>query len=124
MSSIDSPLKIDIKIVALMRFLLALLLSAGPAILITAAEVPCYAPDGVTVAPNDSFVPCNKLGITQQGIHSSCCLLDSDASGAAGRDLCAASGLCINGGIVRREYCTDPTWTSPACVKICVDGQV
>jgi hypothetical protein len=85
-----------------------------------AQEVPCYAPDGKTVAPNDSFVPCNKLGVTQRGVFSSCCLLDGEPDN---RDLCATSGLCLNRGIVRREYCTDPSWTSPACVKLCVDPQ-
>jgi len=86
-----------------------------------AAEVTCYAPDGMTVAPNDSFVPCNKLGITQQGIFSSCCRLDGDA---AARDLCAASGLCLNGGVVRREFCTDKTWQSSSCVRVCLEPQV
>ena len=86
-----------------------------------AAEVTCYAPDGMTVAPNDSFVPCNKLGITQQGIFSSCCLLDGDPSA---RDLCASSGLCVNGGVVRREFCTDKTWKSPSCVRVCLEPQV
>ncbi len=83
-------------------------------------EVPCFAPDGVTIAPNDSFVPCNKLGITQVGVYSSCCLLDGDTD----RDLCAASGLCVNGGVVRREFCTDKSWASPACVKVCLDPVV
>jgi hypothetical protein len=86
-----------------------------------AAEVSCWAPDGTTIAPNDSFVPCNKLGITQKGIFSSCCQLDGDA---ASRDLCASSGLCVNGGVVRREYCTDKSWSSPTCVKICTDPAV
>jgi hypothetical protein len=84
-------------------------------------EVACWAPDGITIAPNDSFVPCNKLGITQVGIYSSCCQLDGDAQL---RDLCASSGLCVNQGIVRREYCTDKTWQSPACVKVCNDPSV
>jgi len=79
-------------------------------------EVACWAPDGKTVAPNDSYVPCNKLGITQKGVFSSCCQLDGDATL---RDLCTTSGLCINQGIVRREYCTDQSWQSPACVKVC-----
>ncbi|KAH8884716.1 hypothetical protein GQ53DRAFT_829664 [Thozetella sp. PMI_491] len=83
-----------------------------------AAEVTCYAPDGITIAPNDSYVPCNKLGIQQQGVYSSCCLLDGDPDT---RDLCAQSGLCLRAGIVQREYCTDKEWKSPACVPVCTD---
>jgi len=86
-----------------------------------AAEVACYAPDGMTVAPNDSFVPCNKLGITQQGVFSSCCQLDGDL---ATRDLCASSGLCVRAGVVRREFCTDKTWQSSSCVRVCLEPQV
>ncbi len=86
-----------------------------------ADEVTCYAPDGITVAPNDSYVPCNKLGITQQGVYSSCCLLDGDPQA---RDLCAQSGLCLRGGIIQREYCTDKQWKSPACVPVCLDPKV
>ncbi len=88
------------------------------------AEVPCFAPDGKTVAPNDSFVPCNKLGITQVGVASSCCLLDTDSGDASTRDLCASTGLCVNGGVIRREFCTDKTWQNPACVKVCTDPTV
>ncbi|KAI0021547.1 hypothetical protein F4780DRAFT_737812 [Xylariomycetidae sp. FL0641] len=83
-----------------------------------ADEVACYAPDGVTLGNNESFVPCNKLGITQTGVYSSCCRLDGDP---AQRDLCATTGLCLNGGVIYREYCTDKTWKSPACVSVCTD---
>ncbi|KAK3360478.1 hypothetical protein B0T25DRAFT_578403 [Lasiosphaeria hispida] len=82
------------------------------------AEITCYAPDGVTVAPNDTVVPCNNLGITQSGVHSSCCQLLGEEND---RDLCAITGLCLTNGIVRRGFCTDPTWKSPACVKVCDD---
>ncbi len=99
---------------ALFGLLVSLLLHAQT------VEVPCYAPDGRTIAPNDSFVPCNKLGITQTGAASSCCLLDGDQP----RDLCASTGLCINNGILRREFCTDKTWQNPACVKVCTDPAV
>ncbi|KAK3324998.1 hypothetical protein B0H66DRAFT_636505 [Apodospora peruviana] len=82
------------------------------------ADTKCFAPDGVTVADNDTYVPCNKLGITQQGVHSSCCKLDGDPND---RDLCASTGLCVNSGIISRGYCTDKTWKSPACVNVCTD---
>ncbi|KAK0638471.1 hypothetical protein B0T16DRAFT_449470 [Cercophora newfieldiana] len=80
-----------------------------------AAEVQCFAPDG-SLAPNDTIVPCNNLGITQSGIHSSCCQLLGDEHG---RDLCTGTGLCLNNGIVRRGYCTDKTFNNPLCVKVC-----
>ncbi|KAL8861908.1 MAG: hypothetical protein Q9178_001777 [Gyalolechia marmorata] len=31
-------------------------------------------------------------------------------------------GLCQNGVTIWRESCTDPTWKSPSCVKLCIDG--
>lgn len=99
----------------------SLLLLGTPQIRLTAAEVTCFAPDGVTVADNETYVPCNKLGITQQGVHSSCCKLDGPADD---RDLCASTGLCINNGVVNRGYCTDRTWQSPACVNVCAEPKV
>ena len=85
------------------------------------ADVTCFAPDGVTIADNETYVPCNKLGITQQGVHSSCCRLDGAPDD---RDLCASTGLCINNGVVSRGYCTDQTWKSPACVNVCTQPNV
>ncbi|KAI1314154.1 hypothetical protein F5Y03DRAFT_4533 [Xylaria venustula] len=85
-----------------------------------ADEVQCWAPDGKTLADNETVVPCNKLGIQQQGVYSSCCRLDGDASQ---RDYCTTSGLCLStfDTVLRREYCTDKTWKSPACVNVCTD---
>lgn len=107
--------------------LLSLTITIIPTLLISAhtvsaqGQVTCFAPDGVTVADNETYVPCNKLGITQQGVHSSCCRLDGPAQD---RDLCASTGLCINDGIIKRGYCTDKTWKSPACVNVCTDPNV
>ncbi|KAF2970092.1 hypothetical protein GQX73_g3419 [Xylaria multiplex] len=88
--------------------------------LIVADEVRCWAPDGKTLADNETVVPCNKLGIQQDGVYSSCCRLDGDASQ---RDYCTTSGLCLStlDGVLRREYCTDKTWKSSACVNVCTD---
>ncbi|KAI0809960.1 hypothetical protein GGR55DRAFT_146769 [Xylaria sp. FL0064] len=85
-----------------------------------ADEVQCWAPDGKTLADNETVVPCNKLGIQQEGVYSSCCRLDGDAKQ---RDYCTTSGLCLStlDGVLRREYCTDATWKSPACVNVCID---
>jgi hypothetical protein len=84
------------------------------------AEVQCFAPDG-SLAPNDTIVPCNNLGITQSGIQSSCCQLQGDEHT---RDLCTATGLCLNNGIVRRGFCTDKTFNNPHCVKVCTNTNV
>jgi len=79
------------------------------------ADVQCFAPDG-SLAPNDTIVPCNNLGIAQSGIHSSCCQLLGDEHT---RDLCTGTGLCLNNGIVRRGFCTDKTFNNPLCVRVC-----
>ncbi|KAI0505583.1 hypothetical protein F5B22DRAFT_627014 [Xylaria bambusicola] len=85
-----------------------------------AAEVQCWAPDGMTLADNETVVPCNKLGIQQDGVYSSCCRLDGDPKQ---RDYCTTSGLCLStlDNVLRREFCTDKTWKSPACVNVCTD---
>jgi hypothetical protein len=97
--------------------LAALLVSRGAA----AQEVECWAPDGETLADNTTYVPCNKLGIQQEGVYSSCCNLDGKPGE---RDLCTTTGLCLNGGVLSRGYCTDKNWDSPACVKVCTDDDV
>ncbi|SPO01379.1 uncharacterized protein DNG_04055 [Cephalotrichum gorgonifer] len=79
-------------------------------------EIPCYAPDGVTIA-DDSYRPCNNLGILERGgASSSCCRLNAVPDT---REICGASGLCIQGAIVRRGFCTDSSWDHPACVNFC-----
>lgn len=87
----------------------------------TAQEVECWAPDGETRADNTTYVPCNKLGIQQEGVYSSCCNLDGKPGS---RDLCTTTGLCLNGSVLSRGYCTDKTWDSPACVNVCTDEDV
>ncbi|KAI0858797.1 hypothetical protein F4860DRAFT_286332 [Xylaria cubensis] len=106
-----------------MLALICFLLTATPFIrLAEADEVQCWAPDGKTLADNETVVPCNKLGIQQEGVYSSCCRLDGDANQ---RDYCTTSGLCLStfDGVLRREYCTDKTWKSPACVNVCTDPE-
>jgi hypothetical protein len=100
---------------------LLLVTAFGP--LVAADEVRCWAPDGKTLADNETVVPCNKLGIQQDGVYSSCCRLDGDADQ---RDFCTTTGLCLStaDGVLRREYCTDKTWNSPACVNVCTDPKV
>lgn len=85
----------------------------------SAQEVPCWAPDGKTRSDNDTYVPCNKLGIQQNDVFSMCCALDGTPED---RDICSASGLCSDRqNRLTRAYCTDKTWKSDACLKICID---
>ncbi|KAL8916486.1 MAG: hypothetical protein Q9208_008489 [Pyrenodesmia sp. 3 TL-2023] len=43
-------------------------------------------------------------------------------NGRAVPDTPRKDGLCQNGATIWRESCTDPTWKSPSCVKLCIDG--
>jgi hypothetical protein len=85
-----------------------------------ADEVSCWAPDGATKADNTTYVPCNKLGIEQHGVFSSCCQLDGKPEE---RDLCTTRGLCLRNGVTSRGYCTDKTWKSAACVNVCTSDE-
>ncbi|OHX00959.1 hypothetical protein CSPAE12_00313 [Colletotrichum incanum] len=94
--------------------MLVSLLAAGLGLIarVLAQEASCYAPNG-ELANNETYVPCNKLGINQAGVFSSCCALDGPP---AQRDICSSSGLCINRqGQPQRGFCTDKTWKSKAC---------
>lgn len=105
----------------MLAYYITTLLALGLIDPVRADEVVCYAPDGKTVGDNETYVPCNKLGITQSGVYSSCCQLDGDPDE---RDLCTTSGLCIRGSVLSRGYCTDKTWGSPACVNVCTSKDV
>ncbi|KAF3145974.1 hypothetical protein TWF569_006518 [Orbilia oligospora] len=77
----------------------------------------CYYPDG-RLRDSTDYQPCSNV----VGQHSMCCALANRGSGA---DLCLPNGLCsaftADGSqtALWRESCTDPTWESPACLKIC-----
>ncbi|KAK8050919.1 hypothetical protein PG993_002304 [Apiospora rasikravindrae] len=105
-----------------MRFsLLGQLLAIGLVSCVAAQEVECWAPDGKTRADNETYVPCNKLGIQQDGIFSSCCALDGTPDK---RDTCTSLGLCSGADRrLRRGFCTDKTWKSKACVDVCITTQ-
>ncbi|TDZ23969.1 hypothetical protein Cob_v003413 [Colletotrichum orbiculare MAFF 240422] len=99
---------------------LLLIAAFGLAVGVTAQEAKCYAPNG-DLANNETYVPCNKLGINQAGVFSSCCALDGEPSQ---RDICSTSGLCINRqGQPQRGFCTDETWNSKACVHVCMTDE-
>lgn len=78
----------------------------------------CYYPDGRLRTSLD-YQPCSNV----VGQHSMCCAL---ANRGAGADLCLPNGLCSaftsdgSQTALWREGCTDPTWKSPACLKICM----
>lgn len=71
----------------------------------------CYFPNGKEMQmPRVEFVECDS---SQK--HTMCCGKD---------DRCRPDGLCdsIWYGKVFRNGCTDPTWKSPSCVKLCDKG--
>ena len=76
----------------------------------------CYFPNGVdmkesTFQPAPDYSPCNT-----GGEHAMCC---------ARWDTCRFDGLCFTSfgsKEVFRDGCTDRTWKSPSCVKLCIDG--
>ncbi|TAQ91382.1 hypothetical protein B7494_g318 [Chlorociboria aeruginascens] len=69
----------------------------------------CYAPNG-TAVNNDDFQPCIDI-VT---IDSMCCATNR----ATNQDTCQTNGLCLNleSGNYLRDFCTDPTWSSPNCL--------
>ncbi|KAI1487172.1 hypothetical protein F5X96DRAFT_672898 [Biscogniauxia mediterranea] len=94
----------------------------------TRATATCYRPDGSTV--DDVYQPfdesaefsacCRPAGTTYNADHSDDDNDDDENDGDARTSL----GLCAGPGMqLRRGSCTDPTWTSPACLNICADGE-
>src|SRR5437773_4140804 len=69
----------------------------------------CYHPDG-SAAPS-KYAPCNA------GVHSMCCRTND-----GGPDICRPDGLCqstLDSSFIWRESCTDQSWQSPGCLKLC-----
>lgn len=67
----------------------------------------CYFPDGGMAV--SGYVPCNG----NPNIVSMCCYTPNG-------DACTNQGLCVTNGVYFRDYCTDPTWQSKGCVKLCM----
>ena len=98
-------------------------------LLLTRAQqnVSCFFPNGVAIADktshNDFYTACP----TSAGSDGSymCCKTSSPFN-----DVCNEDGLCARqndpslGDVqgLLRSSCTDPTWTSPSCLKLCVTG--
>ena len=88
-----------------LRGLIALLFVADT---VTAA---CYYPNGTdrnAGITSDTYSPINP-----EDDVSMCCSNNGDQP--------RPDGLCMNllGTIIWRESCTDKTWTSPKCIKLC-----
>jgi hypothetical protein len=65
----------------------------------------CYDPAGTVLS---QWVPCPGTNTKQ------CCDLGNG-------DTCTSDGLCLNtNGYTYRDGCTDPTWTDPSCVRLCM----
>lgn len=74
----------------------------------------CYFPNGTDAnqgQENDVYLPCNPGDPV-----SMCCNVG---------DQCRSDGLCLSiwyDNNVWRDMCTDETWQSPSCVKLCIEG--
>lgn len=85
------------------------------------AATSCYRPNGTDVNAvyraqflKPVYEPCNA-----GDEHSMCCAMQRNIP-----DKCRSDGLCLNEfkNLVWRDSCTDPTWKSPHCVKLCTQG--
>lgn len=76
---------------------------------------------------NSGGLPANLYDACNPSASASmCCALDSTSdflNGDSGT-ICRNDGLCINakGKKITRTACTDQTWQSPECIKLCVNG--
>ena len=83
-------------------------------LLISPVNADCYNPNGTNrnigasdvASGTEAYFPCNTVQP-----YSMCC---------RNTDKCLANGLCQGGAGLWRESCTDQTWRSTACVKLCV----
>lgn len=86
----------------------------------------CYTPGGQerTSPPSRGiyeYQPCSK-----SDKFSMCCALNRTSGKLPGPDRCRDDGLCENPiGFAQlwRQSCTDPSWLSPSCIKICLHGR-
>ena len=96
--------------------LIMILLSLGlfSSFALISHAIDCFSPNGTNRGP--AYQPCN-------GVSGMCC-----ATNRIGDiNTCLPNGLCLapeEGGITWRESCTDPTWQSKACLKLCINGTI
>ncbi|KAL8679079.1 MAG: hypothetical protein Q9186_004619 [Xanthomendoza sp. 1 TL-2023] len=92
---------------------LVLFLSLGLfSLSVAAAGTTCYYPNGTAaIDSNWPYEPCKR-----NTPESMCCRKGST-------DTCRSDGLCDSGwdGNTWRDFCTDPTWQAPNCIKLCLD---
>ncbi|KAF3170619.1 hypothetical protein EYR41_003303 [Orbilia oligospora] len=80
-------------------------------------EAICYLPDGSISPSYSGSSPCN-IGAAVKD--SMCCAL-GDRTLTDNIDLCISNGLCMDSnGTYYRASCTDETWESEACLRICM----
>ena len=106
MSAAHSPLARYVPIAVLAFFLLHRQCAADPP--------RCYYPDGTEAV---GHVVCNSAADNTTENASSCCY-------GYGNAYCTQNGLCLYGGIVTRTSCTDKTWKSLKCPRVCTNGKV
>ncbi|KAI5926727.1 hypothetical protein F4810DRAFT_653253 [Camillea tinctor] len=90
----------------------------------TRATATCYRPDGSAVDgayqsldESAEFSACCRPGTTHNADHG------DDNNNLENNDDDTPTGLCAGPGTqLWRGSCTDPTWTSLACLNICVNG--
>ena len=81
---------------------------------LSSTHATCYLPNGTDINlgyRSSPYIPCKSSSISE---HSMCCW--------AGMDKCLSNGLCYYAGHTYRAACTDPTWKSSSCVKLCSSG--
>ncbi|KAF2713064.1 hypothetical protein K504DRAFT_449824 [Pleomassaria siparia CBS 279.74] len=82
------------------------------------AHADCFRPNGTTrnsLPGPPEYVPCSTSAT------SMCCRNGIDANGVPlGENTCRDDGLCQDGTKIWRESCSDKSWKSDACIKLCV----
>jgi len=81
------------------------------------AATNCYLPNGTDAnPPNQQLQRTPFFSDGPSNIASMCCHIG---------DTCRSDGLCDNtyqDGSLTRDTCTDPSWNSPNCIKLCTNG--
>jgi hypothetical protein len=83
----------------------------------SSVDAACYYPNGRDMNdahPDEKYVPCDNGGRSNSEF-TMCC---------ANFDTCRPDGMCLSGwdSEIWRDGCTDPTWRSPNCIKLCHEG--
>jgi hypothetical protein len=96
---------------------LSILILVSPFFELTIAAATCYTIEGTAITDQPALQPCNLVAGTQ----SMCCGTNSTTNII---DTCLPNGLCVNYAhgetFYWRDSCTDPTWQSPYCLKLCM----